>query len=273
MTSRVKKWALLIAGGCALVVLFAWVAVKHAPEHWREPLSVSRSPSAPPEPRQHPGSQRFHGQFGQDKWIIRRVFPGVTDGYFVDVGAGDGIDGSNTKALEDLGWTGVAIDPFPTNWEGRKCTLFREVVSSRKGEVVEFRVAGGAGGIDEHIGRWRDQVETSPLVKLTTTTIGDILERADAPSFIHYVSLDIEGAEYEALKGFPFSKYKVGAFTIEHNFEEPKRRQIRELLGMNGYRFVRQQAVDDWYLSADHRTWARPGSAPLQRRRSSEPDE
>jgi len=79
------------------------------------------------------------------------VFPGVTNGYFVDVGAGDGVKGSNTKALEELGWTGVAI----------------------------------------------------------------------------------------------------GAFTIEHNFEEPKRQQIRELLEKNGYRFVREQVVDDWYLSDD----------------------
>jgi hypothetical protein len=180
---------------------------------------------------------------------MHAIFPGVTDGYFVDIGAGDGIKGSNTKALEDLGWTGVAIDPFPTNWESRKCRLFREVVSSREGDVVEFRTAGGASGIDEHIDKWRDEVETSPLVTLTTTTIGDILERADAPSFIHYVSLDIEGAEYEALKAFPFSKHEVGAFTIEHNFEEPKRSQIRELLEKNGYRFAKEHAVEDWYLS------------------------
>jgi hypothetical protein len=35
MSRRVKKWALVIAGGCPLVVLLAWVAVEYAPEHWR----------------------------------------------------------------------------------------------------------------------------------------------------------------------------------------------------------------------------------------------
>jgi len=248
MRRRTKTWTFAIAGGCLLAVLLAWGVLEYSFESWKEPFSAARSPSSAPELKQHTGSQRYYAQFGQDKWIIQWVFPGVTDGYFVDIGAGDGIKGSNTKALEDLGWTGLAIDPFPTNWGSRKCTLFKEVVSSKKGEVVEFRMAKGAGGIDKYIDRWRDKVETSLLVKLTTTTIGDILDRADAPSFIHYVSLDIEGAEYEALKAFPFSKYEVGAFTIEHNHEEPKRRQIRELLEKNGYLFVRQQIVDDWYL-------------------------
>jgi len=253
MRRRTKIWTIAIAGGCLLVVLLAWGTLEYAFDYWNEPFSAARSPSFAPEPKQYTRVRRFYAQFGQDKWIIDGVFPGVRDGYFVDIGAGDGIKGSNTKALEDLGWTGVAIDPFPTNWGSRKCTLFKEVVSSKKGEVVEFRMARGAGGIDKYIGRWRDKVETSPLVKLTTTTIGDILNRADAPSFIHYVSLDIEGAEYEALKGFPFSKYKVGAFTIEHNLEEPKRQQIRELLEKNGYRFVRQKVFDDWYVSDDQR--------------------
>ena len=249
MSRRSMIWTSAIAAGSVLAVLLAWGTLEYASEYWHEPSPAARSPSIALEVKQDPGSQDFYAQFGQDKWIIHRVFPGVTDGYFVDIGAGDGIKDSNTKALEDLGWTGVAIEPFPTNWGSRKCTLFKEVVSSKKGEVVEFRMAGGWGGIDKHIGKMRNKVQTAPLVKLTTTTIGDILERADAPSFIHYVSLDIEGAEYEALKGFPFSKYKVGAFTIEHNSEEPKRRQIRELLKKNGYRFVRQRGVDDWYVS------------------------
>jgi hypothetical protein len=85
-------------------------------------------------------------------------------------------------------------------------------------------------------------------VELTTTTLGDILDRAKAPNFIHYISLDIEGAELEALKGFPFSKYKVGAFTVEHAYVEPKRSQIRALLENRGCRFVRSAAQDDYYI-------------------------
>ena len=68
-------------------------------------------------------------------------------------------------------------------------------------------------------------------------------------ALIHYVSIDTEGSEYEILAAFPFDAYQVGAFTIEHNCEEPKRARIRELLESHGYRFSREQLVDDWYVA------------------------
>jgi Lon protease-like protein len=46
----------------------------------------------------------------------------------------------------------------------------------------------------------------------------------------------------------PFDDYKIGALTIEHNFEEPKRSRIRGWLTQQGYRLARTQFVDDWYV-------------------------
>jgi FkbM family methyltransferase len=206
------------------------------------------SPSLRMELEEKYGWRKFYSQFGQDKWIEGVVFPGVKDGYFVDIGAADGVLHSNTKALEDLGWTGVAIEPFPTNWSSRRCLLFKEVVSGRKGDTVTFRVSGELSGIETTLGLHRGVAAEARAVTLTTTTMADVLERAGAPKFIHYVSLDVEGAEYDVLLGFPFSTHQVGAFTIEHNQEEPKRSKIRALLEANGYRFVRQQLADDWYV-------------------------
>jgi hypothetical protein len=94
-------------------------------------------------------------------------------------------------------------------------------------------------------------VKSAKIVEFTTVTLDDILTKADAPNFIHYMSIDIEGAELEALKGLSFSKYKVGAFTIEHNYEEPKRSQIRNLLEGKGYRFVLSLFRDDCYVHSD----------------------
>jgi hypothetical protein len=205
-----------------------------------------RSPSLRLDLRELAGLQDFHGQIGQDKWITGVVFPGVADGYFVDVGSWDAILFSNSKALEDLGWEGVCVDPFPANWRDRRCQLFREVAYSEPGEVVRFRTAGGLGGIDEHIDKWKELVKDEPVVEFTTTTLADILKRSRAPRFIHYVSIDTEGSELEILQGFPFDSHEVGAFSIEHNFEEPKRSQIRALLEARGYRIERDQDVEDW---------------------------
>jgi FkbM family methyltransferase len=198
-------------------------------------------------------SSFYHSAYDQDRWVASVVFPDVTDGFYVDVGAGDGVRDSNTKALDDLGWQGIAIDPFPTSMETRTAQIFREVVFSEPGQVVVFRASDFTGGIESFFAHTRDWAvhKTADRIELVTTTLDDVLSRANAPSYIHYMSLDIEGAEYEALKGLSFSKYDVGAFTIEHNWEEPKRSQIRELLEREGYKNVFSLARDDFYVHTD----------------------
>ena len=197
------------------------------------------------------GLLRFPSQIGQDRWVAEAVFPTVRNGYFLDVGSADGYFNSNTWALERRGWTGICIDPFPGNMDGRTCKLFKEPVDAVAGRQVEFKSAGETGGIAEYLGQGKNAVAGAPTVRLKTTTLGDILSRANAPSFIHFMSLDIEGAELEALQGLPFDRYRLGAMAIEHNYEEPKRSSIERLLKSHGYVRVRTWMQDDFYLSAD----------------------
>jgi FkbM family methyltransferase len=194
------------------------------------------------------GLVRFPSQIGQDKWVSEAIFPDVTDGYFVDVGSGDGIVRSNTYSLERKGWSGICIDPFPTNMEGRTCRMFKDVVYGERGTRVLFRAAGEIGGVAANLDTWKRQAEESPAVEFTTVTLGDILERAKAPRFIHFMSLDIEGAELEALRGLPFDKYTFGAFAIEHNYEGRKRNDIQIFLERQGYVRVHTWFQDDFFL-------------------------
>ena len=193
------------------------------------------------------GTASYYSEIGQDRWVLETMFPGVTDGYFVDVGSGHGTIGSNTKALEDAGWTGICIDPFPVHMEGRTCRMVEEVVFSEAGRRMGFRAAGGLAGLEETLGRWNKEASQAPLVEFTTVTLADVLSRAGAPSFIHFISLDIEGAELDALRAFPFDRVRVGAFAIEHNEEEPKRSQIIALLERHGYRRVHTFRQDDYF--------------------------
>lgn len=191
----------------------------------------------------------FVSQIGQDKWVSETVFPGVKNGFFLDVGSGDGISSSNTYILERKGWRGICIDPFPTNMETRTCQVFKEVVFDQPGKKVTFHIAGGLSGVADTLGRWKREAEAAPSVEFTTTTLGDILDRASAPSYIHFMSLDIEGAELAALQGLPFDKYRFGAFAIEHNFENEKRDAIVELLKSHGYRRAHTWMQDDFFVS------------------------
>ena len=193
------------------------------------------------------GERTYFGEIGQDKWVIETMFPDVTDGYFVDVGSGHGTIGSNSKRLEQLGWTGICIDPFPVYMEGRTCQVFKEVVFSEAGRPMVFRAAKGLAGLEETLGSWNTKAKVAPAVEFTTTTLDSILERGGAPPVINFMSLDIEGAEFEALKGLSFDRYRVGAFVIEHNNEEPKRTNIRTFLESKGYELSHTFKQDDFY--------------------------
>jgi FkbM family methyltransferase len=190
----------------------------------------------------------FPSQIGQDKWVLFGVFPGVRDGYFVDVGSADGTLESNSKALEERGWKGICVDPFPTNMQGRTCAMMKEVVSSVSGRTVKFHTQRLLGGIEETLGKYKTLASEAPAVELTTVTLTEILDRNHAPSFIHFMSLDIEGAELEALKGIAFDRYQFGAMAIEHNDEEPKRTDILKLLEGRGYRRSHTYQQDDLYV-------------------------
>jgi FkbM family methyltransferase len=211
-------------------------------------LSLSRSLLV--SAKEELGLVSFYSNMGQDKWISEAVFPGVHDGFFLDVGSGDGTVMSNTKTLEQKGWTGICIDAFPKNMEGRTCQVFKEAVSDESGKRVKFFAHPGLwGGIVDTLSDTRKQLlDTAPIVELTTVTLRDILERAKAPRFIHYVSLDIEGGEINALKGFPFDEYRIGALTVEHNYHEPQRTMIRTLLESHGYKYVHTSVRDDFYV-------------------------
>jgi FkbM family methyltransferase len=197
------------------------------------------------------GLQRTYAAGKQDLWIALSVAPGKRDGYYVDVGSADGILHSNTKLLDSMGWKGVCIDPFPTHMESRTCQLFRQPVFSESGKQVDFRAAGENGGITDTLGRNSDQASKSQLVHFVTATLDEILDKAKAPHRIDFMSIDIEGAEFEALRGLSLDKYEVDAFAIEHNYEKEKREHIRQLLEGKGYILVRSWVTDDWYLHRD----------------------
>lgn len=200
------------------------------------------------------GLEQFQGITGQDLWVLHSVHPDVTDGFFVDVGSADGVAISNTWELERNGWSGICIDPFPRNMDSRTCEVVDKPVDTVGGRTVEFQNPGSfKGGIVEYAGSWISDEAKKEAVKVKTTTLADVLRRADAPSYIHYLNVDIEGAEYNALRDFPFEDYTFGAISIEHNNKEGHRARIRNLLVQNGYRLEWAIRDQDWYVPVDRK--------------------
>ena len=66
---------------------------------------------------------RSYSQYGQDDYVRERLLPGP-HGYFVDIGADDGVDRNNTYAFELTGWTGLCIEPSPVRCRARLAFAF-----------------------------------------------------------------------------------------------------------------------------------------------------
>ena len=191
----------------------------------------------------------YKSQIGQDKWVTEVVFPGKRDGFFIDIGAYDGVTISNTYMLEkQLGWRGICIEAgstFDALRKNRDCMCENVCLAAEPGAVMySFRDWESGitslldkqtrGGVDEKI--------------VEARTLASVLEKYNAPSAIDFCSLDTEGSEYEILRTFPFEKYIFRAMAIEHNNAEGVQSSLRTLLASRGYRLFMQVGIDDWWL-------------------------
>jgi FkbM family methyltransferase len=192
-------------------------------------------------------------QFGADIWVLNRA---PEPGFYLDVGCHDGVVNSNTFLLDKMGWEGICIDPFPRNFAKRTAKVIEAVVYSSDGTDIEFCYSvedSGCSGIAHELSTHKERLFSSTTIqkhRFKSRTLESILAESGAPRRIDYLSMDIEGAELEALRVFPFSKWSFHMLTIEHNFEEPKRSQLKALLESQGYALERSVQVDDWYVNS-----------------------
>jgi hypothetical protein len=174
---------------------------------------------------------------------LNEIFANKTNGFYIDLATNHWETGSNTFALEIFfNWTGICIEPNQMYAEGilgnRKCTLIMSPVYYENNIMVKFHMAEGLGGI---IAKGLDNERASTgIVDIATVTLNSIVH-AFAPKppptstvrVLDYLSLDVEGAEFDAIAQFDF------AHTIFHviSVERPKD-VVHDLLIRNGYWFL-----------------------------------
>lgn len=192
----------------------------------------------------------------QDKWILEEVFPDNGRGFFVDIGAADGIRLSNTYALELAGWTGICIEPreddFMLLQDNRPGSQHVNVCIGREVQTnAEFVVSEQdklLSGLKDTLGNYMGRPVTGKTITRPVYPLSYVLTWCNAPHIIEYLSVDTEGNEFEILLSVPFKDYMFKAITVEHNFVEPMRSQIWHLLMNWGYKRVREAKFDDFYL-------------------------
>jgi FkbM family methyltransferase len=201
---------------------------------------------------------KSRAQFRQDLFVLSEL-GFKKGGYFVEFGATNGVDLSNTWLLEkEYGWTGILAEPARVHQSAlrlnRSCEIDLRCVWSQTGDLLEFAeveslptlstVRQCASG-DMH-GALREQYRA---YQVPTVSLLDLLRDHDAPNEIDYLSVDTEGSELQILSAFDFGAYHISVITVEHNLT-PARETIQELLTSQGYvrKFAEISFVDDWYV-------------------------
>jgi FkbM family methyltransferase len=197
-----------------------------------------------------------YSQLGQDLEVIK-TYNGKENGFFIEIGASDGIKLSNTYLLETkYKWKGICCEPIPTQFtrlvtNRPNSICINKAVYNRSNSVVVFDIANSSdlfSGITDHIDKHKQRVDSNKTtITIETISLVDALDSANAPTFIEYMSLDTEGSEYEILKDFNFERYTFGLIDVEHNFIEPRRTQIKDLLLSKGYIYKGANKWDDMY--------------------------
>lgn len=190
------------------------------------------------------------------------------NGYFVELGANDGVTQSNSLYFEKYrNWQGLLVEPTPQNFlKCRKnrskrnfiycaaCVSFdydREFVRiaysnlmstpvSLESDIPDPRAQAKLGG------QFLSNDETVFEFGALARTLNSLLLDANAPKLIDFLSLDVEGAELVVLQGVDHQAFRFKYLLVEcRNFP-----RLRAYLEEHSYRFIKKLSEQD-YLFAD----------------------
>jgi FkbM family methyltransferase len=184
----------------------------------------------------------WYSEVGQDEWVHSLH---QTPGFFVDVGAFDGVEYSNSYALEHLGWSGLCVEPesdaFGRCQAARSCEVVCAAASDYDGRIP---FDGAVVGRGHYVAEAR--------------TLNGMLEEVNAPQ-VDYLSIDVEGHELAVLAGIDLQRWNVQLLTVEHNLyrDGPAHKDaIHAYLTERGYERVREDVLcvygpyEDWWQRA-----------------------
>lgn len=179
------------------------------------------------------------------------------NGFYVDIGAYDGVNGSNTEFLEKLGWDGICIEPlkgvFDKLVKNRNCTCLNCAIWTED-NIISFMSLSGytemLSGVlesydERHLLRIKNELShhggNSEIIKVQSKTFDSVIKQTD----IDFISLDTEGAELGILQSIDFNKFNINLICVENNYNEDK---IQNFLIPKGYDLVKTFNVDQLFL-------------------------
>lgn len=166
----------------------------------------------------------------------------LSEGFYIESGANDGISQSYTYELEKKGWEGILIEPSLASFNEcvknrSKDNYFLNCALVNSEELTE--ISGDFNGslissinAERYKGYNNNVDNRNILTKVKCFTLNSILNRLDIEK-IDLLSLDVEGYELEVLQGLNLKKYKPNYIIIE--VYEKQKKDIFKLMEENNY--------------------------------------
>ena len=194
-----------------------------------------------------------YSQCNEDAFLFQNYFLNKKGGHFIELGALDGELYSNTKMFEEfLDLKGVLIEPHPYQFEKLKIKrpnsfLFNELVSNQTDELLFKYFYDGHAAVSgvKHtlpsilLDMFHDNSQWEHLTKgeiyLKPKTLTEILHKSPFEHF-DFLSLDVEGHEYEVLQSWDFS-IPIDVIMFESLGVEENDKKCEEYLLNHGYHF------------------------------------
>jgi len=169
-------------------------------------------------------AQKSYSQEGEDM-ILQRFFGKQNDGFYVDVGAHHPKRFSNTYLFYKKGWNGINVDAMPNSMKrfnrSRPRDINIEKPISKKKQILTYygfnepalngfskELSEERNGKDGYFIEFTRDIETCTLEEILDNNLPENQE-------IDFLSIDVEGWDFEVLKSNNFEKYRPKVILIE----------------------------------------------------------
>jgi FkbM family methyltransferase len=185
--------------------------------------------------------------------VLDEYFADKDRGYFIEIGAFHPELLSQSKRLEDKGWTGLMIEPLQEHAQRIRDKRASKVVQVACGSPAQHETSmhiGRLGGMSTlRSDRFEEDRRYNEFETVRVVTLNSILE-TEKPRSIEFISIDVEGAEMDVLAGFDIDRWKPPLVLIEDHIEND---DIHRFMKAHKYKRVRRTGDNSWYVPNDDR--------------------